>query len=103
MAISTRDLIHNIHQARVVGKADFAGWICEQASGGAVIFPSGPAREFASGKLDFFTFDTRVHCFATKTNALAREIPPTTQVIIHWIAIYPADSVIQPPNYWARF
>ena len=52
-------------------------------------FPRGAllARDFASGKAaseihqSFHNFATRVHGFATKTKALAREIPPGTQAI----------------------
>ena len=56
-----------------------ADGISEQATG----FPRGlAARKFSSGEAASDSnqfFATRVHGFATKTKALAREIPPATQ------------------------
>ena len=48
-------------------------------AGEAAIFLAGEAREeFSSGEAPH-GFATRVHGFATKTKALAHEIPPATQ------------------------
>ena len=58
-----------------------AGGMRERASGGgAAIFFAGEAREeFATLHQSSHGFATRVHGFATKTKALAHEIPPATQ------------------------
>ena len=84
-------MIHRI----VVFLACVAGGILERASGGgAAIFPCrrsplGISR-VAKPRVKFNStlhqsshgFATRVHGFASKTKALAREIPPATQAIV---------------------
>ena len=54
-----------------------AGGSCEQpilGGGGTIFFSSRPTRKFASGEAA-----SEIHYFATKTEALAREIPPAMQ------------------------
>ena len=78
-----------------------AGGMRERASGGgAVIFLAGEAREELRAAKPPVKFNstlhqsshglaTRVHGFATKTKALAHEIPPATQATMFPYCVIP--------------
>ena len=120
--ISTRDQIHNIHHSWVVRKAEIVVHRINHYPANSVVcfVNTYPLACVAGERWSRYTpsrarvgireRQTRLFFNPLATSPLAslpkqkhsREIPPATQVIIHWIAIYPMDSVIQPSNCWGQ-